>query len=60
MPLIQMDIDTDDSPPVCQCPYTLPLKHAKWVKREIAILEKVGVIVWSVSPWASPVAVVSK
>ena len=28
MPLIQMDIDTGDSPPVCQCPYTLPLKHA--------------------------------
>ena len=59
-PLIQMDIDTGDSPPVCQCPYTLPLKHVEWVKREIAILEKAGVIVQSVSPWASPVVVVPK
>ena len=59
-PLIQMDIDTGDSPPVCQHPYTLPLKHVEWVKREIAILEKAGVIVQSVSPWASPVVVVPK
>ena len=57
-PLIQMDIDTGDSSPVCQHPYTLPLKHAEWVKREIAILEKAGVIVQSVSPWPSPVVVV--
>ena len=26
-PLITMDIDTGDSPPVCQKPYNLPLKH---------------------------------
>ena len=26
-PLITMDIDTGDSPPVCQRPYNLPLKH---------------------------------
>ena len=33
--LIKMDIiDTGDSPPVCQRPYTLPLKHAEWVKKE--------------------------
>ena len=25
--LVTMDIDTGDSPPVCQKPYTLPLKH---------------------------------
>ena len=31
-PLIQMDIDMGNSPPVCQCPYTLPLKHAEWFK----------------------------
>ena len=29
-PLIQMDIVTGDSPPVCQRPYTLPIKHAEW------------------------------
>ena len=27
--LIKMDIDTGDSPQVCQRPYTLPLKHAE-------------------------------
>ena len=26
-PLITMDIDTGDSPPICQKPYNLPLKH---------------------------------
>ena len=40
-PLIQMDIATGDSPPVCQRLYTLPLKHAEWVKRELNILEVV-------------------
>ena len=59
-PLIQMDIATGDSPPVCQRPYTLPLKHAEWVKRELNILEAAGVIVHSVSPWASPIVVVPK
>ena len=30
-PLVTMDIDTGDSPPVCQKPYNLPLKHREWV-----------------------------
>ena len=30
-PLITMDIDAEDSPPVCQRPYNLPLKHREWV-----------------------------
>ena len=55
--LIKMDIDTGDSPPVCQRPYTLPLKHAEWVKKELNILEAAGIIVGSVSPWASPIVV---
>ena len=59
-PLIKMDIDTGDSPPICQKPYNLPLKHAEWVKRELNILEKAGVIVCSVSPWASPIVIVPK
>ena len=29
-PLITREIDTGDSPPVCQRPYNLPLKHADW------------------------------
>ena len=59
-PLIKMDIDTGGNPPVCQRPYTLPLKHAEWVKKELNILKAAGIIVRSVSPWASPIVVVPK
>ena len=58
--LVEMEIDTRDSPPITQKPHTLPLKHAKWVQKELEILEKAGVIVRSVSPWASPIVVVPK
>ena len=59
-PLLEVEIDTGDSLPITQKPYTLPLKHATWVQRELEILEKAGVIVRSVSPWASPIVVVPK
>ena len=59
-PLIEMEIDTGDSPPITQKPYTIPLKHATWVQKELEILEKAGVIVRGVSPWASPIVVVPK
>ena len=59
-PLLEVEIDTGDSPPITQKPYTLPLKHTAWVQRELEILEKAGVIVRSVSPWASPIVVVPK
>ena len=59
-PLIEMEIDMGDSPPITQKPYTLLLKHAAWVQKELEILEKAGVIVRSVSPWASPMVVVPK
>ena len=59
-PLITMDIDTGDSPPVCQRPYNLPLKHREWVQKELETLEQAGVIVRSISPWASPIVVVPK
>ena len=59
-PLLEVEIDTGDSPPITQKPYTLPLKHTKWVQRELEILKKAGVIVRSVSPWASPIVVVPK
>ena len=39
-PLIEMEIDISDSPPITQRPYTLPLKHATWVQKELEILEK--------------------
>ena len=59
-PLIEMEIDTGNSLPITQNPYTLPLKHATWVQNELEILEKAGVIVVSVSPWASPIVIVLK
>ena len=59
-PLITMDIDTGDSPPICQKPYNLPLKHREWVQKELETLEKAGVIARSISSWASPIVVVPK
>ena len=59
-PLLEVEIDTGDSLPITQKPYTLPLKHTEWVQRELEILEKAGVKVRSVSPWASPIVVVPK
>ena len=58
--LIEMEIDTGDSLPVAQSPYTLPLKHYDWVRQEIETLEKSGVIERSLSRLASPVIVVPK
>ena len=58
--LIEMEIDTGDSLPVAESPYTLPLKHYEWVRKEIETLEKAGVIVKSLSSRASPVIVVPK
>ena len=58
--LIEMEIDTGDSLPVAQSPYTLPLKHYDWIRQEIETLEKSGVIERSLSRWVSPVTVVPK
>ena len=59
-PLLEVEVDTGDSLPITQKPYTLPLKHTTWVQRELEILEKASVIVRSVLPWASLIVVVSK
>ena len=58
--LVKMDIDTGDSPPVSSRPYTLPLKHYKWVQREIESLGRAGVITKSMSKWASPIVIIPK
>ena len=58
--LVAMDIDTGNSPPVSSRPYTLVLKHHRWVQEEIETLERAGVITKSMSPWASPIVVVPK
>ena len=56
--LIEMDIDTGNSPPIMSRPYTLPLKHYEWVRKEISTLERAGIITKSISLWASPVVIV--
>ena len=58
--LVKMDVNTGDNPPVSSRPYTLPLKHYEWVQKEIESLECVGVIIKSMSPWASTIDVVPK
>ena len=59
-PLITMEKETGDSPPVCERPYNLPLKHIDWVQKELDTMEKAGVITRSVSPWVSPIVIVPK
>ena len=59
-PLLTMDIDTGDHPPVTQRPYSLALKHVEWVREEIEKLEQAGVISRSMSPWANPIVIVPK
>ena len=49
-PLLEVEVDTGDNLPITPKPYTVPLKHATWVQRELESLEKAGVIVRSVSP----------
>ena len=58
--LITMEVETGDHKPICQKPYNLPLKHQDWVKQELDILEKAGIITRSMSPWASPIVIVPK
>ena len=58
--LVEMDIDTGNSPPIASRPYTLKLKHYEWVWKEISTLERAGIITKSISPWASPVVIVPK
>ena len=41
--LIEMEIDTGNHPLIASKPYTLPLKHYKWVQREIETLERAGI-----------------
>ena len=58
--LVEMEIDTGNHPHIASKSYTLPLKHYKWVQREIETLECAGIIERSISPWTSPVLIVPK
>ena len=40
--LVTMHVDTGDNPPICQKPYTLPLKHYSWVQQEIESIGMCG------------------
>ena len=53
-----MDIETEDNLLFSQKTYYLSLKHTTWVQKELKTLQKAGIIVQSVSPLASPIAVV--
>ena len=53
-----MEIETGKSLCISQKPYNLSLKHTALVQKELETLEKVGIIVQSVSSEASPIAVV--
>ena len=57
--LVTMDIETESSPPFHKSLQVI-LKHTTWVQKELEMLEKVGIIVQSVLPWASPITVVPK
>ena len=58
--LVEMEIETGNHPPIASKPYTLLLKHYKWVQKEIETLERAGIIERSISPWASPIVIVPK
>ncbi len=58
--LIEVDIDTGDSPPIAQAPYCVTLCHVDWLRDELTKLEEAGVIEQCVSPWASPIVIVPK
>ena len=55
-----MEIDTGDSPPITQKPYTLPLKTCQMGTERVGNFGKAGVIMRSVSPLASPIVVAPK
>ena len=46
-----MDIETDPNlPSIAPKPYTLPLKHQEWVRKEIEDLKTAGIIQRILSP----------
>ncbi len=57
---VKMTIDTGDSEPIRQTPYSVPLGIREKVKRELESLEEQGVIERCKSNWASPLVPVRK
>lgn len=55
-----MTIDTGDSQPIRQSPYSVPLGIRDKVKKELEVLESGGIIERCASSWASPLVPVRK
>ena len=53
-------IRTGDSPPIASVPHRVPDSMKSLVKEEVEKLLELGVIVVSISPWASPIVPVPK
>ena len=58
--LIEMDINTQDHPPISLKPYRTSLAHCKWLEQEIDKLLRGGIIIPSHSPWSFPIVIVKK
>ncbi len=57
---VVMSIDTGNSPPIRQAPYSVPMGIRDIVKEELKSLEECGVIERCESKWASPLVPVKK
>ena len=60
MPLMEMTIDTGNSEPISEKPYSIAMKNYQWVKEEIETLLTAKVICSSRSSWSAPIIVVPK
>ena len=58
--LIQLEIDTGDTPPKRQWPRRMPFAVREEVSRQVKKMQETGVIQPSNSPWASPIVFVHK
>ena len=59
-PLTKMTINTGNSDPVSQKPYSIAMKNYQWVKEEIEKLLTAKVICSSRSSWSAPIIIVPK
>ena len=60
IPLTEMTINTGDSEPVSEKPYSIAMKNYQWVKKEIEKLLTAKVIHSSRSSWSASIIVVPK
>lgn len=58
--LVEHTIDTGNAKPIKQAPYRVPLAKRESAEKEIREMAEKGIIEPSVSPWCSPVVMVTK